>query len=149
MYIHAPHRSPVLPNVSIPATRRRASSVRYNKNVASTELTQQNLPDHHVSRGVVVIDFWAAWCKPCSQFSPVFNAVADALTEARFFSVNTDSNQDLARSFSVQSLPTVIILINGNVAFRRAGVMTARELDRTVRSFVEVANKLQSDSTNL
>ncbi len=87
-------------------------------------------------KGVAVLDFWAAWCRPCSQFSPVFSHVSDQVPTASFGSVNTDAEQELARQFKVASLPTVVVLIDGAPVFRKAGVMTGRELRATVEKFV-------------
>lgn len=87
-------------------------------------------------RGVAVLDFWAAWCRPCAQFSPVFSHVSDQMSGVSFGSVNTDAEQDLARQFMVASLPTVVVLIDGAPVFRKAGVMTGRELRSLVEKFV-------------
>ena len=116
-----------------------ASRVRYNGVVASISVTQQSIDQAIPAKGVAVLDFWAAWCRPCSQFSPVFSAVADKFPDLAFLTINTDQEQELARRFAVQSLPTVVILVDSLVAFRRPGVMTARELERIVQGFVELA----------
>lgn len=91
------------------------------------------------AKGVAVLDFWAAWCRPCSQFSPVFEHVSEQVAGAFFGSVNTDEQQQLAAQFHVQSLPTVVIIVDGMVAFRRAGVMTGRELKSLVEQFVALS----------
>lgn len=103
------------------------------------EITQENLDSTLPAKGVAVLDFWAAWCRPCSQFSPVFEHVSEQVTDVFFGSVNTDQQQELAAQFQVQSLPTVIVLVDGLVAYRRAGVMTGRELKALAEQFRALA----------
>lgn len=110
--------------------------VGYNGVVAVVPVSLISIDALIAEHNVVVLDFWAAWCRPCSQFSPVFESVSERIDGALFASVNTDAEQDLAKRFLVQSLPTVVILIAGQPVFRRAGVMTSRELERVVREFL-------------
>lgn len=110
--------------------------------MAVLNVTEQNLSTTMPTQGVVVLDFWAAWCRPCSQFSPVFEHVSQQVPAATFGAVNTDAEQELAARFSVQSLPTVVIMVDGLVAYRRAGVMTGRELRALVERFVELAESV-------
>lgn len=102
------------------------------------QVTAAKVEDFLSVPGVAVLDFWAAWCRPCAQFSPVFERVSHEFSGVRFGTVNTDMEQDLARRFMVQSLPTVVVLLDGEVLFRRAGVMTARELRQVVDRFVQL-----------
>lgn len=110
----------------------------YNSVVSVVPVLLSNVDQLTAENELVVLDFWAAWCRPCSQFAPVFESVSEKFPEYAFGSVNTDQQQGLARRFMVQSLPTVIVAIKGNVVFRRAGVMTGRELERVVRQFSEL-----------
>lgn len=102
--------------------------------------------------GLVLIDFWAAWCRPCHQFSPIFAAASDAHPEHVFATVDTDREQGLARRFGVQSLPTLVVVRDGEIVYSRAGVPRLRELETIIadsaRSFTnDGVTELDQDAT--
>lgn len=87
--------------------------------------------------GIVLLDFWAAWCRPCHQFSPIFAAASDAHPDLVFGTVDTDREQDLAQRFAVLSLPTLVVVKDGQIVYSRAGVPRLRELERIVTAVRE------------
>ena len=75
------------------------------------------------SRGLVLVDFWAAWCGPCKMMAPVLNDVAEeAGDQAKVAKVNVDHNQDLAKRFKIRSIPTLVLLRDGVEINRYVGV---------------------------
>jgi thioredoxin 1 len=71
-----------------------------------------------------VIDFYADWCAPCKIMSPLFHKVAEEYADkASFESVNVEENGALASQFQVMSIPTFVILIDGQEIARRLGAM--------------------------
>jgi thioredoxin 1 len=75
------------------------------------------------SKGLVLVDFWAAWCGPCKLMGPVMNEVAEeAGDQATVAKLNVDHNQDLAQRYKVRSIPTLILFKDGKEINRYVGV---------------------------
>ena len=68
-----------------------------------------------------VVDFSATWCGPCKMLSPVIHEIADEMTDVPFFNVDVDDDMDIAEKYGIQSVPTVIVLKNGEEAARSLG----------------------------
>lgn len=102
--------------------------------MAPIEITRDNLSTTIEAGGIVVLDFWAAWCQPCHRFTPVFARVAETHDDITFGTVNTDNEQELAAVFGVRSLPTVVVVRDGLVVFAEPGTLTARGLNRLIDS---------------
>ena len=67
-----------------------------------------------VKSGVVLIDFWAPWCGPCKMQTPILEKVAAAVGDkAVIAKVNVDENPDLAAKYGIRSIPTLILLKDG------------------------------------
>ncbi|SHK20827.1 thioredoxin [Hathewaya proteolytica DSM 3090] len=76
----------------------------------------------------VLIDFWASWCGPCQRLLPVIEELADEVTEAKICKVNVDEQRDLAKKFRVMSIPTLVVIKNGNVVTSSAGFREKDEI---------------------
>lgn len=71
--------------------------------------------------GKVVIDFHATWCGPCKRIAPVYVELSEKYPKISFFKVDVDQAQALSEEFSIESLPTFVIIHNGNIMKRIEG----------------------------
>lgn len=69
----------------------------------------------------VLVDFFAEWCGPCRMLSPVVEAIADEREDVLVAKVNVDENAELAAKFGVVSIPTLVVIKNGEVVNRATG----------------------------
>ncbi|WP_206609901.1 thioredoxin [Maribellus luteus] len=79
-------------------------------------------------KGVLLVDFWAAWCGPCKIIAPTLNEIADTQNDFRVAKVNVDHNQQLAQRYNVRNIPTMLIFRDGKEAGRIVGVKTKRAI---------------------
>jgi len=76
-----------------------------------------------ISKGVVLVDFWAAWCMPCKLLGPIINETADEIQgSARIGKLNVEDSPQTASKYSVRSIPTMILFKNGKEINRFVGV---------------------------
>lgn len=80
----------------------------------------------------LIIDFWAVWCGPCRQFSPIFERVSDKHPDITFATVDTDANQELSAMAGIRSIPTLMIFRDGVLLFDQAGVLSERALEDVI-----------------
>jgi thioredoxin 1 len=81
-----------------------------------------------VAEGITVVDFWAAWCGPCRAMAPQFERAAALRPSYRFAKVDVDAEPGLAARFAIRSIPTLIVLRDGEPIAAEAGVIHADAL---------------------
>ena len=86
------------------------------------------------NQGVVVVDFFATWCGPCKMLAPVFEELSQEMSEAKFFKVDVDQALDIARKFSITTVPTVIIFKDGQAVDKMIGFLPKEHIKAKVEA---------------
>jgi thioredoxin len=106
--------------------------------MATVELTGENFSSVVGGAGLALVDFWAAWCGPCRMFGPVFEQASQENPDAVFGKVDTEAQQELAASFGISSIPTLMIVRDGVVLYAQPGALPAPALAELIAKAREV-----------
>jgi thioredoxin 1 len=97
--------------------------------MATINLNQSNF-DSVVDRdGIVLVDFWAAWCGPCQMFGPIFEKASESHGDIVFAKIDTEAEQALAGAAGITSIPTLMAFRDGVLVFNQAGALPDPALD--------------------
>lgn len=80
----------------------------------------------------VLLDFWAEWCGPCRMLAPVLDQIAAERTDIKVGKVNVDNEPELARQFGVMSIPTLVVMKNGEAVAQSVGVQPKEAILRMI-----------------
>jgi thioredoxin 1 len=81
------------------------------------------------SEVLVIVDFWAAWCRPCMMLGPIIDEIAhEKEGEVKVGKVNVDEEGNLANQFRISSIPTVVLFKNGEVVSQVVGLLRKEDL---------------------
>ena len=100
--------------------------------MATIALTKNNFEQVVNGNDMVLVDFWAPWCGPCKGFAPVFEASSEKHADIVFGKVNTDEEQDLAASFNIRSIPTLMFFREKVILFSQAGALPGSALEQVI-----------------
>ena len=100
--------------------------------MATIELTKDNFEQTINNNPIVILDFWAPWCGPCRGFAPVFERVSESHPDVVFAKVNSDEQQELAGSFNIRSIPTLMVFREKVILFQQAGALPGQALEQVL-----------------
>jgi thioredoxin 1 len=87
--------------------------------------------------GPVVVDFWAEWCGPCKAIAPALEEIANSLDgKVKIVKLNVDENPHTAAKYGIQSIPTLIIFKNGELASSHRGGAAKAKLEHWITTAV-------------
>lgn len=106
--------------------------------MATIALTKDNFEQVVTGNDTVIVDFWAPWCGPCRAFAPVFEATAEKNPDVVFAKVNTEEEPELAGSFNIRSIPTLMVFREKVILFSQPGALPASALESVVSKVKEI-----------
>ena len=104
--------------------------------MALINITDEEFEDSILKNsGICLVDFWAEWCGPCKQISPILEEIAaeenNAITIAK---INIDENPRIATDYGIRSIPTMLLFNNGELKDTKVGVLPKQELNDWIKN---------------
>ncbi len=109
--------------------------------MATVEATGDTFSDLIKSSSTVLVDFWAEWCGPCRSFAPTYEEMSEKYPDLVFAKVDTEDQPELAGSFNIRSIPTLMVFRDQIILYSQAGALPPQQLE----DLIEQVNKLDMD----
>lgn len=100
------------------------------------KLTDKTFADA-ISKGDVIVDFWASWCGPCKMMEPVLVDASEQMKTVKFCKVNIDDYPKLASANNIMSIPTLIMFRDGKQIGSVIGALNSASLTKKIKTFTE------------
>ena len=92
------------------------SAININKNNFQNEIMD--------SEKTVLLDFWAPWCAPCRMVAPIIEEIASERPDIKVGKINVDEQMELAQKYGVMTIPTLLVIKNGEIANKHIGALS-------------------------
>lgn len=102
--------------------------------MTTVALTEETFAATVTREGIVLVDWWAAWCGPCRRFAPVFESASDNHPDITFGKVDTEAEQEIAMAAKISSIPTLMVFRDGILVFSQPGALPAAALEQVIKA---------------
>ena len=97
--------------------------------MALIHITKENFNKEVMeAENLVLLDFWATWCGPCQMIAPILEEVAEECPDVTVGKIDVDEEQELAMSFGITSIPTLILIKNGKAVDKAVGLRAKNQI---------------------
>ena len=97
------------------------------------KITEDNFEEEVLeSKKTVILDFYADWCMPCKMQSPIIDQIEEERQDIKVGKINIDENQELAEKYGIMSIPTILIMKNGEIANQFVGVTSKEKIEQSL-----------------
>ena len=111
--------------------RKNAAYPRYkeDQSMSALQITKDNFQSEIMnSDKPVLLDFWASWCGPCRMVLPIIEQIAGERDDIKVAKINVDDEPELARQYGIMTIPTLMVIKDGQVVKQSAGAKSKAQI---------------------